>query len=512
MDDSLVTVALLAGRLLLAGVFGVAALSKLTSRLEFQQVLKNFGVPVKLGRFLAVGLPAAEATIAVALVPVATAWWGALGASALLFLFTAAIAVTLARGRRPACRCFGQLLASPIGWPTLARNGGLWIVSAFVAWQGRFGGGVSAMSAFPEMTTRELVGLSGGAFVLGVLAVNLWFMVQLFHQNGRLLVRMDALEAKTGLRVEAQPKSEGARRVTRAVGLRPGAPAPDFSLADTDGGGRSLDTLRQSGLPILLVFTDANCGPCTALLPEVGEWQRTHAHELTIAVISRGALDTAKYVQHGLKTVLLQRDREVANAYHVVQTPSAVLLKSDGTIGSAVAEGPDAIRALVARAPAYASAEALMKRVRITKGATAPELQLPDLTGQIIDLASFHGNRVLVLFWNPGCRFCRQMLPDLRAWEAHSADGALRLLIVSTGSVDDNQGTELRSPIVLDQTSSARQAFGATGTPMGLLIGVDGTTASDLAAGAPAVMALLTHSSNDWDAVEERAASYAGLS
>jgi hypothetical protein len=35
---------------------------------------------------------------------------------ALLVLFIVAIAVTLARGRKPDCHCFGQLHSKPIGW------------------------------------------------------------------------------------------------------------------------------------------------------------------------------------------------------------------------------------------------------------------------------------------------------------------------------------------------------------------------------------------------------------
>ena len=35
-----------------------------------------------------------------------------------------------------------------------------------------------------------------------------------------------------------------------------------------------LDALRAPGKPVLLIFVDPGCGPCTALLPEIGRWQR----------------------------------------------------------------------------------------------------------------------------------------------------------------------------------------------------------------------------------------------
>ena len=46
----------------------------------------------------------------------------AAGTLALLPSFIVAIGVSMARGRRPDCHCFGQLHSAPIGWPALARN------------------------------------------------------------------------------------------------------------------------------------------------------------------------------------------------------------------------------------------------------------------------------------------------------------------------------------------------------------------------------------------------------
>ena len=109
---------------------------------------------------------------------------------------------------------------------------------------------------------------------------------------------------------------------------------------------------------------------------------------------------------------------------------------------------------------------------------------------QVLDLAAFRGARTLVLFWNPGCGFCRQMLDALKAWEANPPAGAPKLLVVSTGAVDENRAMNLRSPVALDQGSSAMSAFGANGTPMAMLVDAEGNIASELAAGAPAVLAL----------------------
>ncbi len=87
-------------RLLLAAVFLVAGLTKLTDRAGSQHALVAFGVPTALAAPLGVALPLAELVIASALLPVTTAWWGALGALALLMVFVAGIAYNLARGLR----------------------------------------------------------------------------------------------------------------------------------------------------------------------------------------------------------------------------------------------------------------------------------------------------------------------------------------------------------------------------------------------------------------------------
>jgi AhpC/TSA family len=47
-----------------------------------------------------------------------------------------------------------------------------------------------------------------------------------------------------------------------------------------------------------------------------------------------------------------------------------------------------------------------------------PEIRLPDLKGTNFALEDFKGEEILVLFCNPECGFCQEMLPDLKEWEA----------------------------------------------------------------------------------------------
>ena len=319
--------ALLIARLLLALVFAVAGASKLADRAGSRRAVTDFGLPTWL---------------AAALIPASTAWWGSVGALALLLLFIVGISANLARGKQPECHCFGQLHSAPAGWRTLARNGSLAAVAGFVVWRGYGGAGPSALGWLGDLSTARLAGIVAGLLLLGLLAAQWWFLLNLMRQNGRLLARLEALEGAlaAGGRSPSSPNGAAAEE-----GLPVGSPAPDFELPDLGGGTLSLGSLRASGKPTLLGFTDPNCGPCQALLPEVGRWQRERAEGLTISLISQGEPEQnrAQADEHGLRNVVIQEDSEVTESYGVWGTPSAVVVLPDGSIGSPLAAGVEQI-------------------------------------------------------------------------------------------------------------------------------------------------------------------------
>src|SRR5829696_3518040 len=344
-------IALFVARLILALVFLVAGVTKLADRAGSRQAITDFGLPAQLAALLGILLPLAELAVAAALLPASTAWWGALGALALLLAFIAGIGVNLARGRKPDCHCFGQLHSAPAGWATLLRNGVLAAVASFILWQGREGAGPSAVRWIAALSSVQLLALVGGLLVLGLLVLEGWFLVHLLRQNGRLLVRLEALEQRVASGDAAPPEAEEAPQAMPETGLPVGTEAPGFSLWGLYGETLMLEALRARGKPVMLLFTDPNCGPCTSLLPEIGRWQQEHGERLTISLISRGTPEEnrTKSAEHGLTGVLLQRDWEVSEAYQVEGTPSAVVVESEGKIGSHLSAGPDAIRSLMVR-------------------------------------------------------------------------------------------------------------------------------------------------------------------
>jgi thiol-disulfide isomerase/thioredoxin len=521
---TLLNTMLFTARLLLVVVFAAAGLAKLADRGGTKQGLIDFGLPASLATPFGVLLPLAELAVAAALIPASTALWGAGGALMILIVFVGAIGVTLARGRKPECHCFGQLHSAPAGWRTLARNGALAAVASFIVWHGWNGEevGPSAIAWLGALSVTQLLILMGGAVVLGLLVGQWWFLLHLLRQNGHLLVRIEALEARPASGIVPEPSPNGTQHAQPVAGLPVGSEAPSFSLDGLHAETLTLEALRSIGKPVMLIFTDPDCGPCNALLPEVGRWQEEHAHKLTLSLISRGDTEEnrTKAQEHGLTNVLVQKDWEVSGSYEVAGTPSAVLLSPDGKVASPVAGRAEGIRALLeyavgerAQLPMqpqqphgyqggqpcpncgkvhpndHAAQQAERTGPKI--GEEAPEVMLADLNGKEVSLQEeFRGEDTLVLFWNPGCGFCQQMLPDLKEWEADSPEGAPRLVVVSAGTEEANKEMGLTSLVLLDQTFATGQAFGASGTPSAVLVDAEGKVASEVAVGAPAVLEL----------------------
>jgi thiol-disulfide isomerase/thioredoxin len=233
---------------------------------------------------------------------------------------------------------------------------------------------------------------------------------------------------------------------------------------------------------VVLFFSEPGCGACDDILPELGRWQREFADVLTIVPISRGdvKVNRAKSAEHKLRNMLLQADREVAQAYLVEGTPSAVLIV-DGRIGSPLAVGADAIRALMGRA-------SLPPPVKM--GEAVPSLQFADLDGKTVDLANLRGRRRLLLFWNPDCGFCQQMLDDVKTWERNPPSEAPELVVISAGTQEGIREQGFQSRVLLDPNFGAGQVFNAGGTPSAVVLDEDGRVASEVGIGAQAVLAL----------------------
>ncbi|HEV2527137.1 MAG TPA: TlpA family protein disulfide reductase [Thermomicrobiales bacterium] len=304
---------------------------------------------------------------------------------------------------------------------------------------------------------------------IGALVARAW------ADQRRIVARIDAFVAAP------TPDDRRAALLDALKGER----APGIDLPDLDGGRLSLDMLLARARPLLLIFAEPRCGPCYELLPDIGGWQRVYGDRLTIALVSSGTPDHNRAMtgEYGISPVLLQVEREIVEAYGLIQAPAAVLVQPDGQVAAGPRYGTRAIRQLVAETLGLVLPEAPQREVQVAGvGQSAPALRRPDLDGNVIDLAAFRGAPTLLLFWSPGCSYCQGLLPEIKAFERTL--GQLRMVIVSRGPAGLNQEAGFVSPMVLDDDLAIAQSFGASGTPAAVLIDGRGVVAAPVARGA----------------------------
>lgn len=498
---------LLAARVLLALVFGIAGVAKATDPVGSRRAIIGFGVPEKLATPLAWCLPFAEILIALALIPVPAAWVGSIAAFALLLMFAVGIAVNLARGQSPDCHCFGQLHSEPVSWLTFARNLGLIAVAGLIVVLGKDNPGLSAVSWLAELRTTELANLILGSVAIALLAAAVVYLRRVLTQQSTLLATIEAVK-KVIDEDYAEPPVERKDAAPPLEGLPIGAPAPSFSLASIAGGPVTLDDLLAYGKSVLLLFVSPNCFPCETLLPIVKVWERDYGDQLTVALLSKGTpKDNRERVEkYGARHLLLQGEHSVAEDYQAKWTPAAVFVSRYGKIASQVAYGDEAIRALVAetvgkdaRASAGNGARPHGQGPQIAEGRSslrvgdpAPDFSIVDLQGEAVGAKDLLGRDTLLLFWDPGCPFCRAMSEDVTRWEEKPPKGAPQLVFVASGDAEniENASRNFKSRFLHDREFEVGPLFGTSLTPSAVLIDRDGRIASIVGVGLPNVLAL----------------------
>jgi peroxiredoxin len=127
--------------------------------------------------------------------------------------------------------------------------------------------------------------------------------------------------------------------VQAEVGYKPGQTAPGFSLKSLQGDTVTLESLRSKG-NVLLVFWATECVYCYAHISDFNALHdKYHDKGLTVAAINIAG-EYEKEVRtyatdNGLKYLVLA-DRldniDVAEAYHVIGTPTLVLINPAGEV------------------------------------------------------------------------------------------------------------------------------------------------------------------------------------
>jgi peroxiredoxin len=334
MDTILVT-----AQLVLAAVFVTAGVAKLLDLPGSRKAVADFGVPAGIAKPLGTALPLAEIAIALTLIFVPTARWGAVAALALLAAFIGGISKAMRRGEAPDCNCFGQIHSAPAGPKTLIRNAVLAAIAVVVVADGP----APAIDGWiGDRSAGELVAIGVG---LALAAVAAYFAQQFFEQRSEIEQLHEDLERARANQKDPEYEAEG---------LPIGTVAPAFELPALDGGSLSLAGLLDRGQPVVLFFMSPNCGPCGGLLPDLVRWQRALRERVTPVVVSAGSLgeNAEVFAEAGALDVAVNESEDVFTAYRVTATPSAVAIDRTGRIASAPAGGlhmPEVVMRIVVR-------------------------------------------------------------------------------------------------------------------------------------------------------------------
>ncbi|MCI0334266.1 MAG: peroxiredoxin family protein [Planctomycetes bacterium] len=356
-----------------------------------------------------------------------------------------------------------------------------------------------------------------------LIAIGTWLAHELVRQNGRILLRLEAIEQQIG--PGAAPRAGAQRR--EAGGLPLGAVAPDFELPDLTGVRRKLSEFREQN--VLLVFFNPQCGFCTrmaadlAALPTESDEQRA----VPIVVTTGDAEENRALVErYGIRClVLLQQQMEVAAKYGAQGTPMGYRIDAAGRIASELAVGAEpllrlattparpekGVRNLLPGGPEGGFAQKVpdtffghgakgdpsLARSRLNRGGLkagvpAPDFRLPRIDAGELSLTDFRGGRVLLVFSDPDCGPCDELAPRLQ--EIHLRRPDLQVLVVSRRDPEANRAKAARLgltfPIVLQRQWEVSLKYAMFATPIGYLIDEQGILASDVAVGVGPILAL----------------------
>jgi len=346
-----------------------------------------------------------------------------------------------------------------------------------------------------------------------LIAIGAWVAYQLVRQNGRILLRLEAIEKRLG-----KHPAEDSRKAT---GLPIGTPAPEFELSDLAGRRRKLSEFR--GQDVLLIFFGPKCGFCTrmaanlAALPADGAGGRP----VPIVVTNGDADENRKLVgQFGLRcVVLLQEQTEVATQYRAHGTPIGYRIDAEGRIASELAVGAEPLLKLAevkapprpapsgngigpvpkGKTPHPSLARSRLNRSGLKAGAVAPEFKLPLVGGGELALADLRGKRVLLAFSDPNCGPCDELAPSLQ--ELHLTRPDLQVVVISRRDAQATR-TKARSlgltfPIVMQRQWEVSLQYGMFATPIGYVIDERGIVEKDVAVGVEPILALAAEAATD---------------
>lgn len=339
-----------------------------------------------------------------------------------------------------------------------------------------------------------------------LVALGSWLGYQLVRQNGRILLRLEAIEKQLRPRAEANPRSPG--RLSR------GRVAPDFELPDLTGTRRKLSEFR--GKDLLLIFFNPKCGYCAKMVEDLSRlpMDGTPGRPMPLVVSTGDALENRQLVErYGIRCpVLLQDQMEVASEFRAQGTPMGYRIDSQGRVASELAVGAEPLLRLASsdaselqktsgkiKGPKAHTKQAdpslahsRLNRNGLKAGTIAPDFRLPRLDEGELSLAELRGRCVLLVFSDPNCGPCDELAPQLE--KIHQERPDLQVLMVSRRDAEATRAKAislgLSFPIVMQNQWEISLKYAKFATPIGYLIDERGTTLRDVAVGVGPILAL----------------------
>jgi peroxiredoxin len=355
-----------------------------------------------------------------------------------------------------------------------------------------------------------------------LIAVGAWLGYQIVRQNGRILLRLEAIEKQLG-RISGAKKRQAARP---PEGLPVGVAAPDFELPDMAGARRKLSEFR--GKNLLLIFFNPKCGFCTKMAANLAALPADGGDELALPIVvtTGDAAENRKLLEkHGIRcVVLLQEQMEAASLYRAQGTPMGYRIDTEGRIASELAVGAESLLKLAdlkaalppakgangngsvhkGQQPDPSLARSKLNRSGLKAGAVAPDFSLPHVGGGELSLAELRGRRVLLVFSDPNCGPCDELAPLLQ--KLHLARPDLAVIVISRRDADATRtkadAMGLSYTILMQRQWEISLKYGMFATPIGYLIDEQGIVARDVAVGVEPILALADDSPTAVTAIE----------
>lgn len=343
-----------------------------------------------------------------------------------------------------------------------------------------------------------------------------WLYFHFEWQQRRTLQSVNGLVIAYSL--EHQDNNPLKPRTSVAQGLIRGQEAPELILPDLMG--KMFDLRELHGKKVLLIFFNPDCGFCNQMAVRLASpnWMTSNG-DLVPVIVSTGNLEYNKtwFQRHSISVqVVVQKVFEVGKLYKAIGTPTGYLVDEHGKIASPLAVGAEEVFSLARlnsipnesntkkiivphhetmQNIARPLSESKLLRNGLPPGSEAPDFCLPLVEGGQWCLNQYRGQQVLLVFSDPQCGPCNQLLPQLE--EFHRRAPSAQILIISRGNEAENKRkvseNGLTIPVVLQRQWEISRLYGMFATPIGYMVNEQGIITFGVAIGIDAVLALCHH-------------------